>query len=212
MDAPSDKGVQWWIKAIVLFHVFAITFWSIPDPPERLKIWADQPDSPLLKTANAPFGTDWILVKNRQYLKRSFLASYLTCTGFWQYWDMFAPNPASTDLWVDAEIDYSDGSTGIYKYPRVHDLSIPEKYLKERYRKFLERAQTEENQWMWPSFAQRIALEAYEKEGKMPVTVRLRRHWRKIQPPGKKTPEDYNLFVYYTHIVNQDKVKAESHS
>lgn len=207
MSEPAKRGVKWWIKALVLFHLFAITFWSLPDPPARLRIWADQPDSELLKTARPPQGSDWILVKNRQFLKKSNLHYYLTSTGFWQYWDMFAPNPSNLDVWVDAEVEYEDGTQDIQPYPRMYELPIPVKYVKERYRKFLERAHLEENQWMWPTFAQRLALEAYERTGKMPERVRLRRHWRKILPPDQKTPSDYVVVRYYTHVVDQDKIR-----
>lgn len=212
MEEKAGGGVKWWIKVLVLFHMFAITFWSLPDPPDRLKIWSDNPDSPLLSKARPPTGTQWVLVKNRQWFKRSNLHYYLTSTGFWQYWDMFAPNPSNIDVWVDAEIDYEDGTSGIRRYPRMYDLSIPEKYLKERYRKFLERAHLEENRWLWPTFAQRMALEAFEATGKMPREVRLRRHWRRIPDPARRAElqEDYNVFIYYTHIVDQPKLREQA--
>ena len=210
MEEAKDPGVKWWIKVLVLFHMFAISFWSIPDPPDRLKIWSDEPDSPLLKTATPPFGTDWILVKNRQYLKKSPLSLYLTKTGFWQYWDMFSPNPSNIDIWADAEVEYADGTKGIYQYPRVYNYSIPQKYIKERYRKFLERAHSETDQWLWPVFAQRIALEIYEQQGKMPAKVTLRRHWRRITDYPKPPQDGYNVYNYYTHVVDQAKVKEQA--
>ena len=98
-------------------------------------------------------------------------------SGLWQSWDMFAPNPAGTDIWCDAEVVFDDGSTKRHQYPRIYKLSLVSKFFKERYRKFYERVNQDSNSWLWPPFAQRIALEEYEPGKPIPVTVRLWRHF-----------------------------------
>lgn len=178
------------VKALVLFHLAAIALWSLPNPPSN------------------PVGTARLLEYTKQFKYNTFpIRWYVLPTGVWQYWDMFSPNPSSWDGWVDAEVEFPGGSKIIYAYPRVHDMPIVLKYFKERYRKFLERAHTEQSQWLWPTFAQRIALEVYEKYRKMPSVVSLRRHWRIVQPPDKPQPKNYQMFVYYRHIVDQRKVR-----
>lgn len=200
MEESAGGGVKWWIKVLVLFHMFAITFWSLPDPPDRLKIWSDNPDSSLLAKARPPSGTQWVLVKNRQWFKRSNLHYYLTSTGFWQYWDMFAPNPSDTDLWGTATVTYKDGATKLYAYPRIYDLPIPRKYLMERYRKFFERASNDGFKYLWIPFAKRVAL-LNRQAGNPVVKVELTRHWMVLPGPGKPMPTDYQTYTYFTYEV-----------
>ena len=72
---------------------------------------------------------------------------YLIPTGFWQYWDMFAPNPANIDFYCDAEVTYADGSHRTYTYPRMYKLGIIQKYGMERFRKYYERARDDSYQY-----------------------------------------------------------------
>lgn len=190
-QAALGKPVPWWVKALVAFHAFAILMWALPSPPSR------------------PWGSDVLLMYD-QRLKDSFLRYYLTTTGFWQYWDMFSPNPADTDIWCDTIVTFKDGTKKLYKYPRMKELSIPVKYFKERYRKFYERVNQDKNKYLWPTFAQRIALENYRDPNNPPVEVRLRRHFRVIPPPGKPVPKDYTVYEYYVHVVDQRKLRSQA--
>lgn len=185
------KTVPWWVKTLVAFHAFAIIVWTMPNAPAQ------------------PRGTDWVLVFD-QKLKQSNLRYYLICTGFWQYWDMFAPNPANNDIWCDAEVTFQSGVKRIHQYPRMKKLSIPEKYLKERYRKFYERASMGLNSYLWPPFAQRIALEAYTRPDDPPVEVRLRIHERIIKPPDQPQETGFTTTEYYRHIVDLKKLRADA--
>jgi hypothetical protein len=186
------------VQVLVLVHLVAIISWSLPNMPRSV-----------LEGRQAPVGSDHLLLFNQRYVKRSPLGTYLITTGAWQYWDMFAPNPSRWDGWADAVVVFADGTEDVFRYPRMKDLSIPEKYLKERYRKFYERAGDAQNSWLWPRFAQRIALEEFLATGRMPTSVRLRKHERIVQPPGKPQLE-YSTHVYYTHVVDQDRVRREA--
>ena len=188
-----ERTVSPWVKIFVAAHIFCITVWAIPQPPESIRTGKSPPQ-----------GTDWILVWNSQYLKNlGLVRDYCTFTGFWQYWDMFSPNPAQIDYWGDADVIYRDGSVRHYKYPRMFDLSIPAKYPMERYRKYFERAHSEDYRFLWPVFAQRIALECDDNPQNPPVLVKLRRHWLQIVTPGRIQPTAYNEYEYYQHHVDQ---------
>lgn len=191
MKNAERRSVHWLVKLFVVFHLAAITLWSLPRPGTK------------------PVGTDIVLVWNERYFRPSAASYYLTATGFWQYWDMFAPNPSAWDGWVDAVVTFQDGTSLVFQYPRMKRLPPSQKYVKERYRKFLERAHAEEYQWLWPRFAQRIALEAARATGKVPHSVSLRRHWKIVQPPGRPQWPDYREFVYYEHIVDVPRLKRE---
>ena len=53
-----------------------------------------------------------VLALNVRVLKQdpmAWQARYLSTTGLWQYWDMFAPDPSNLDVWFDALVTYRDG-------------------------------------------------------------------------------------------------------
>ena len=191
VDRP--KTAPTWVKLLVGFHVFATTVWALPNLSDKV-----------MSGEVEPTGTKWLLFWNAKYLKTlSPVKAYLFSTGTWQYWDMFAPDPANTDWYGTAEIEYRDGTRGPGYYPRIYDLPIPVKFVKERYRKFYERAHDDAKPIIWPAFAQRIALTGYTDPNNPPVAVRLTRHWRFVADPGKKQVEAYSSYTYYTYLVDQ---------
>lgn len=189
----KENRVSWFVKLFVAFHVIGITIWSLPNPRR-----------PVMLGSVEPRGVDLLLYYNTKYLKDSPLRYYLLTTGVWQSWDMFAPNPSNTDIWGDAEVVYQDGSVERYAYPRMYEMPILEKYLKERFRKFYERANDDGYRYMWPVFAQRIAYEMNRHPGNPPARVKLYRYKMVLDGPGKPMPEDYSRTLYYEHLVDQD--------
>ena len=169
VEKPSKEAsnAAWWVKVLVFLHVIAITSWAMPKASPSV-----------LNGSIRPVGTEGILYLNEQYLKTSPVQLYVLSTGTWQSWDMFSPNPASDDIWADAEVVYKDGSIRRYQYPRMYNLPIVEKYIKERYRKFFEHANSDE--YLWKSFAQRIAFLNPGTPANPPVKVILHRHWLSI--------------------------------
>ncbi|HEY0868439.1 MAG TPA: hypothetical protein VGE01_13725 [Fimbriimonas sp.] len=183
-----------WVKALVALHVVAITVWCLPNPPDSVQ-----------NGSRPPAGTDHLLVFGQERLKElSPIRVYVLSTGMWQYWDMFAPNPTQMDLYGSAEIVYRDGTVRPYRYPRVHDYPIARKYLKERYRKFFERVRPDDNSWLWPTFADRIALLSARDPANPPVRVRLRRHWLPVAPPGFTQQKEYSSFMFYEQAVDPE--------
>jgi hypothetical protein len=157
--------------------------------------------------------SDGILLANQQFLKPSPLKYYLVTTGFWQYWDMFSPNPAKTDVWGDALIDYADGSSIVWQYPRMANLNIAEKYTHERYRKFFERAHSDQFRWLWPTFAQRVAAINNRDKANPVVRVRLRRHFLTLPQAGEPVPNEYGTAIYFdARISGKDLVDVNAPS
>lgn len=194
MSGPERRSVHPIVQVLVVAHIVAITLWSLP------------------RTPIYPRGTDALLRLNDEHFRPSPARYYLEATGVWQYWDMFAPDPSRWDGYVDAEVTYQSGEKRIYAYPRMKKLGIVEKYFKERYRKFLERAHLEQYQYLWPTFAQRIALEATTDPANPVVAVTLRRHWRMVQPPEKPQPTEYSRYDYFTHVVDLEKLRRDLRS
>lgn len=213
----ADDGsmrVHWGVKAFVLFHMAVVFSWSMP------ALTLDKEEAYLSKPLGERLATPvdgWLVVNRRlradpwplfkelpaEGLKvRSPTSYYLLSTGLWQGWDMFAPNPADTDVWVDSVVTFEDGSEKIIDLRRIYTLSIPEKYIQERFRKFRERFSDDANGWKWPHAAYRFALEAKRATGKEPVRVALRRHWQEIRPPGQETPSEYETYTFYETLID----------
>ncbi len=205
VEASSSRkpNAPWWIKFFVAFHLFAITIYALPLPPEGVRSGKLQ-----------PFGTDWILYLNWKFAKPfPLVQSYTFSTGFWQYWDMFGPDPVFKDQYCTSQVIYQNGKVADYQYPRMALLSIPDKFLLERYRKFYERAhdldeseQSGLKGYVRQRFAQRIALLNDKYPGNPPVEVKLYFHeWEVPKPGGNLTPK-YTSFKYFDYIVDQDQL------
>jgi hypothetical protein len=213
--AGGKRNAPLWVKIFVPLHILAITSWALPDPPQEYM--GEHPKSLAIRTSSttafvqssAEMLRNGFLVGNRNYLKMSPLRFYLLSTGFWQYWDMFSPNPASTDIWSDSVVTYADGSSKVYHYPRIYDLPIPQKFMKERWRKFFERAGNQGYQFLWPVFGQRVALLNYNDPKNPPVKVDLRRHSMAIAAPGKPEDTTYTEETYYRYVVDQEKLRQD---
>lgn len=153
----------------------------------------------------------WLLYWNAKYLKTlSPVRAYLLSTGAWQYWDMFAPDPSNTDVYCDADVTFRDGTTRTVAYPRMAELSIPMKYVKERYRKFYERAHGPNDAQLFPPFAQTFALGVYKDPKNPPVVVRLKLHTLPTAPPGQRQATQYNVSNYYTYVVDSRWLRKEA--
>ena len=193
---PAAKTVSVWVKLFVLFHVFAITVYALPNPPTAIREHRIEPG-----------GSEWLLYWNDVYLKNSPpVALYTKTTGLWQYWDMFAPNPTHTDTWGDAEVIYRNGSVKRYAYPRIFELPLWKKFVSERYRKFFERVGNDDNPFLWPSFSLRIAL-INDDPKNPPVQVKLYRHVRQVAPPGQWQDPHYKSYMFYSYSVDEKELQ-----
>jgi hypothetical protein len=211
-----------WIKLWVWTHLAFITIKCLPTAPGEVKG---------AFPTRQPFGTEYLLLATDKI--KPALDLYLWPTGFWQSWDMFAPNPSWWEGYVTAKVFYRDGTVKNVTYPRMKELPLGLKYFKERYRKFLERAHTEDFKWMWGRFALRIAYENYHDPANPPDKVELWRNWFKVPgtvtfpeymkeltgairegrlngkvllPPNPEMP-DYNHINYYTYVVEPDALR-----
>jgi hypothetical protein len=187
------------VQILVLFHVVCITLWSIPLTPPEFAARVQNQDLP---PGSPDPGVKYTLsIWNDRYVRpSSIVRKYVFSTGQWQYWDMFAPNPSTNDFWVDSEILLEDGTTVPFAYPRMSSMSIPVRYTKERFRKFIERGHEDKNSVMWPYIARRLALDFYTTQNKRPLKVTLVRHWRFLTGPGQPDPA-YNKTPFYTYLV-----------
>ena len=201
------RSVYFLVKVFVVFHMVMILSWSAPKAPPAI-LNGSVPPTPQNVASR---WTDFLLAENDKFRFLTPFKYYLLTTGTWQYWDMFAPNPANTDFWWDAVVTYKNGDQKVAVYPRMKDLSISEKYIKERYRKYLERMNNDStDSWKRPTFAQRMALLAYKDPENPPVRVVLRRHFKQMLGMDKPVPKDYSVFEVFEYVVDQEKLKKDA--
>jgi hypothetical protein len=196
----SGTHVSVIVKLVVAFHLVAIVSWSLPNPANAI-----------LNRRVAARGNEVILLANHDRLKQfKPMRAYLIFFGTWQYWDMFAPNPSSVDLWGDAEVERADGKIEVYRYPRVYDFPIPKKYVMERYRKFFERAGTEEYAYLWPTFSAHVARMHDTDPNNRPVKIRIRRHKEVLPRFGEDGSAGYSTEMFFEYeVAPSDLVRKE---
>ncbi len=164
------------ISAFLLIHIFAITTWSLPL------------DSPLLVQI------------------RNLIRPYMFLTGLFQSWDMFAPVPATLNAYVNGVVITRDGKLHTWRFPRMEQLSLSQRYSKERYRKFVENLPEDKNSALWPDAARYLAR-LYNNPANPPEIVLLIRYWTAIAPQAKEPPdptqERAHIFFEY-HLKPED--------
>lgn len=202
-QGEKKKGVHWAIKAWLFFHCFAVITRTIPLPQiEDVKRVDEVGFSPQKLNSQIKVGN------LNTFRQTSWLIPYYTeSLGFWQYWDMFAPNPAQEDIWVDAEIEFADGSKSLEVYPRIYEMGLAEKFVSERYRKYRERLSGDEYAWKWPHSAHWFAARAWKNPKNPPVRVTLRRHYYLVPRPPAQPTFEYQIYPFYSVVIDQLKLK-----
>ena len=163
------------INAFLLFHIFAIACWCLP--------------------IRAPFSE----------LGKSMVAPYLRWSGLFQSWDIFAPAPWPINSHVEATVVYKHGERKTWAFPRMEQLSLTARYSKERYRKFEENLQRDENDALWPDVARHIAR--VNSSPSNPVkTVILIQKWSFIIPrrDGSYVPEPWDQHILFGYGVRPE--------
>jgi hypothetical protein len=168
------------INAFLAFHIAAIACWALP-----------------LNTGLIPKA-------------REVIAPYMLWSGLFQAWDMFAPDPAKVNGWIEGVVTLRDGKTAVWRCPRMHQLGLMERYAKERYRKFgNERLRLDAHSALWPDAARYIAR-LFNDPANPPVSVQLVRHWTMVPPPsadGREQPQPVNTYAYFTYPVKQEDLR-----
>ncbi len=136
------------------------------------------------------------------------VSDYMRFTGCWQQWTMFSPSPYKNDSYVEARIEYPDGTSSHWNVVRMHDLGYVQKYQRERFRKAIENMHLDDNSRMWPYLSRYCALQS-ERSGRpnYPMTVHLVRHFRYISPPSARTlPFAAHEFYHFTYDTRPESI------
>ncbi len=160
------------INVFLIFHLLAITCWAIPL------------DSPLIAAC------------------RNVIRPYFLWSGLFQSWNAFAPAPKAINSYIEAVVIYKDGRILNWKFPRMEQMPLVQRYSKERYRKFIENLKEDSNLALWPDAARYVARRNNDPSNP-PEIVMLIRHWSDIVPPGhgSSAPQSPHLQIFYEYKV-----------
>lgn len=147
------------VVAFVCFHILAISIFAIP--------------------------IDFLPLRSL----RNLLAPYIVCIGMTESWDMFAPDPKATDQFLKAIVFRASGQTEVYSFPRMEELSLWERYRKERYRKFTESLLCNECSGLWPDVEKAVARRE-NKPADPPIKVVLIKFESPIDPKAGSVGDD----------------------
>jgi hypothetical protein len=144
------------------------------------------------------------------YTPVTFVQSFFS---MYQGWEMFAPNPSRLNIFLDAEIEFEDGTTYVWQLPRATHQGAMAKHLwGEKMRKLVsECLRMDKNSWAWKDTARYVLRKNKETLfEKNPMKVHLRRNWYNIDDLDKKfiphgtTFETYEQFKFYTFDIFGD--------
>lgn len=131
------------------------------------------------------------------------LLPYIRFSGLEQSWTVFAPNPPEYSTFLSADIEFADGTTTEWEFPRVEKLGILEKMSAERYRKWAnDNISDGEHAVAWPDAIRYIAR-ANNNPKNPPVFITLVRHQVSIPVPTNSTQRsEERVEILYTGKVN----------
>ena len=136
--------------------------------------------------------------------------AYLSFFSIYQDWMMFAKNPARTNMFLSADVEFMDGTKDTYVFPKPTELTLFEKYVfGERFRKIIsESIRRDDKRFMWPDTAKFALRKMRDRNfNKIPLRVHLNRHWYDTPPmeenflPHGHRHEKYESYTFYVHEV-----------
>jgi hypothetical protein len=110
-----------------------------------------------------------------------------------QSWGVFAPDPRSTSLRLEARVTFADGSTATWHLPDGPRIGANLRYY--RWRKWLERIRADDFSGLWRPTAEWVASR-YDDEPSPVVRVELVRHFHENVVVGDQPP--WQEFTYFT--------------
>jgi hypothetical protein len=109
-------------------------------------------------------------------------------------WDVFAPDPVSTQAELEAVVEFADGSEESWHPPRASPLFAVRTYHWDMWTRVAALG--------YPPVAEataRWALERGVSTRRRPVRVTLRRRWFGVPPPGSSAPRLWRESDIYVH-------------
>ncbi len=112
-------------------------------------------------------------------------APYLNATGLCQDFYVFSPDVNTTYAEISGIVRMRDGTTVIWQYPRIVEMNLWQKMVKERYRAYATTVLSRSNNYLLPAMSSHIARDVYQRCGRKsrPQSVTIRVNWHEVAPP-----------------------------
>lgn len=162
----TEKIKRLAINIFIAFHLLAIVCWCAP-----LNV-------PVLSSC------------------KGLIRPYFLWAGLFQSWDMFAPVPKVANVYLEAELRYRDGSRKTWTFPRMEEMSLKQKLVKERYRKFADSLQHDELDDLLPDVARHVARLNSTPSNPVTTVILMQNYSLTIpHPDGSYVPEPWQSHV-----------------
>ncbi|MBX9878120.1 MAG: hypothetical protein K2Y22_06630 [Candidatus Obscuribacterales bacterium] len=130
------------------------------------------------------------------------LLPYIRFCGLDQSWTVFAPNPPKCSTYLSADVEFADGTSKEWEFPRVEKRTWWEKIPAERYRKWAnDNIGDAEQAVAWPDAIRYIAR-LHNSQSNPPVFITLIKHEIDTPAPGNAQKREEHTSVIYTAKVN----------
>ncbi len=130
------------------------------------------------------------------------LLPYIRFCGLDQSWTVFAPNPPKCSTYLSADVEFADGTSKEWEFPRVEKRTWLDKMPAERYRKWAnDNIGDAEQAVAWPDAIRYIAGLQNKRENP-PVFITLLKHEIETPAPGSVQKPEERTSVIYTAKVN----------
>lgn len=204
MLADKKKISSILLYVLVYGHLFSILTSTLPKPPPELGVGFKKQstiESIILFPLNLLFWNQIHVVPT--------VSEYLRLTGLQQNWNMFAPYPIARNTFIDASVEFQDGTQKDIAYPRLKTMGGHwERFIKERYWKFVESAQSDDHAILWPALAGYLARKANTEIDNPPIKITLYRNYRNVAGPEEPQIEEFKKEKFFvTPITEKDLLR-----
>ena len=125
--------------------------------------------------------------------------------GLYQSWSVFAPNPSTASVAVEADIHFADGDVVRHRFPHGDDLVGA--YREYRWRKWERRVRLDRYDHLWRDAAEWLAAR-YEDDGTVERIVLIRR-FSDTPEPGSDEERIWQSVEFYEYDVPEPSPDAE---
>ena len=110
---------------------------------------------------------------------------YMRVCGLEQTWTVFAPNPPQWSTYLSADIEFADGTSKEWEFPRIEKMALMDKVPSERFRKWANDNMGDAEQApAWPDTIRYVAR-LHKNPSNPPVFISLLRHRITIPDPSQ---------------------------
>lgn len=154
----------------------------------------------------------------------SLVSRYQALGMLYQPWSMFAPNPMNTTAFIEADLLFDDGSSGVWKLPRPNEMPLYRKLLTgDRYRILgQETLLPEHNDLVWFDLSRYITREVMLQEvsknsGRTLKEIQFKRFESRVQlpPEGAFIPhgqrsQRFDVTQVFHYVPTYERIRYEA--